>query len=76
MKQRRKVTLDANEAVASYLTEKHAGFLRRSHAEPDPGKLRKFAEFARSLGLNKRNAFSKQNKRLFPAWSIARSTIA
>jgi ribonuclease R len=43
--------LAANEAVASFLTERHAGFLRRGHAEPDPAKLRQFAEFARSLGL-------------------------
>jgi ribonuclease R len=43
--------LAANEAVASFLTERHAGFLRRGHAEPDPRKLRQFAEFARSLGL-------------------------
>ncbi len=43
--------LAANEAVASYLTENHAGFLRRVHADPDPYKLDAFAEFARSLGL-------------------------
>jgi ribonuclease R len=33
------------------LTAKHVGFLRRTHAEPEPTKLRDFAEFARSLGL-------------------------
>lgn len=43
--------LAANEAVASGLTERHAGFLRRTHAEPEPGKLKQFAEFARSLGF-------------------------
>ena len=44
--------LAANEAVASYLTEHHAGFLRRVHPDPDPYKLDGFAEFARSLGLS------------------------
>jgi ribonuclease R len=43
--------LAANEAVASYLTEHHAAFLRRVHADPEPHKLDQFAEFARSLGL-------------------------
>ena len=43
--------LAANEAVASYLTEHHVGFLRRVHADPEPHKLEQFAEFARSLGL-------------------------
>ncbi len=43
--------LAANEAVATYLTDQHAGFLRRGHADPDPLKLREFAEFAMSLGL-------------------------
>ncbi len=31
--------LAANEAVASYLTENHAGFLRRVHPDPEPHKL-------------------------------------
>lgn len=43
--------LAANEAVATYLTEKHVGFLRRAHPDPDPHKLEEFADFARSLGL-------------------------
>jgi ribonuclease R len=43
--------LAANEAVASALTERHAAFLRRTHAEPEPSKLRQFADFARSLGF-------------------------
>ena len=42
--------LAANEAVASFLTEHKAGFLRRGHADPEEAKLRRFAEFARSLG--------------------------
>src|SRR4051794_16569996 len=44
--------LAANEAVASFLTEHHAGFLRRVHADPEPHKLDQFAEFTRSLGLS------------------------
>ncbi|MGE5754786.1 MAG: ribonuclease R family protein, partial [Planctomycetaceae bacterium] len=43
--------LAANEAVASALSGRHVGFLRRGHADPEPTKLREFAEFARSLGL-------------------------
>ncbi len=43
--------LAANEAVAAYLTEHGAAFLRRVHPDPDPFKLDSFAEFARSLGL-------------------------
>ena len=43
--------LAANEAVASHLTTARAGFLRRSHPDPEPRKLKDFAEFARSLGI-------------------------
>jgi ribonuclease R len=43
--------LAANEAVADYLGERRVGFLRRGHADPDPVRLRKFADFARSLGF-------------------------
>ena len=43
--------LAANEAVATTLSEKEIGFLRRAHPDPDPFKLDQFAEFARSLGL-------------------------
>ncbi len=43
--------LAANEAVAAYLTERGAGFLRRVHADPEPSKLAEFADFARSLGF-------------------------
>ena len=46
--------LAANEAVASHLTERGVGFLRRAHADPEPRKLKEFAEFARSLGLRDR----------------------
>ncbi len=43
--------LAANEAVAEHLTARQVGFLRRGHADPEPHKLRQFAEFARALGL-------------------------
>jgi ribonuclease R len=43
--------LAANEAVASYLSERQVPFLRRAHADPEPHKLEEFAEFVRSLGL-------------------------
>jgi ribonuclease R len=43
--------LAANEAVAGYLTEHHAPYLHRVHADPEEHKLEQFAEFARSLGL-------------------------
>ncbi len=44
--------LSANEAVAELLIEKHVGYLRRAHPDPEPSKLRQFGEFARSLGLS------------------------
>ena len=43
--------LAANEATASHLTESHVGYLRRGHADPDPARLREFAEFVRTLGF-------------------------
>jgi ribonuclease R len=43
--------LAANEAVATHLSERDIGFLRRGHADPEPRKLDEFAEFARSLGI-------------------------
>jgi ribonuclease R len=51
--------LAANEAVASFLTEKGVGFLRRSHPDPEPRKLKEFADFARSLGLSIENPQSR-----------------
>jgi ribonuclease R len=42
--------LSANEAVAEHLSERGLSFLRRVHPDPDPHKLDKFADFARSLG--------------------------
>ena len=43
--------LAANEAVASHLTDAKAGFLRRVHPDPEPRKLKDFADFAGSLGI-------------------------
>jgi ribonuclease R len=42
--------LSANEAVAQYLADHDLLFLRRIHEDPDPLKLRAFAEFVRALG--------------------------
>ncbi len=43
--------LAANEAVASHLTAAKVAFLRRVHPDPEPRKLKDFADFARSLGI-------------------------
>lgn len=42
--------LSANEAVAEHLDHLGVAFLRRVHPDPEPTKLKAFAEFARSLG--------------------------
>jgi ribonuclease R len=42
--------LSANEAVAQFLADCGLLFLRRVHGDPDPYKLRSFAEFVRALG--------------------------
>jgi ribonuclease R len=42
--------LAANEAVAEHLAGLEVAFLRRLHGDPDPNKLKAFAEFARTLG--------------------------
>jgi ribonuclease R len=42
--------LAANEAVAEHLEDIGVPFLRRTHAPPDPRKLKDFAEFATILG--------------------------
>ncbi len=51
--------LAANEAVAEQLTARKIGFLRRTHADPEPSKLRQFAEFARTLGYPIEQALSR-----------------
>jgi ribonuclease R len=51
--------LAANEAVASHLTDAKVGFLRRGHPDPEPRKLKDFADFASSLGI----AISDPNSR-------------
>jgi ribonuclease R len=48
--------LAANEAVAHELDKRDVYFLRRVHPAPEPTKLQKFAEFARILGYNAKNA--------------------
>jgi ribonuclease R len=42
--------LNANEAVAQYLADRDLLFMRRVHGDPDPYKLRAFAEFVRAIG--------------------------
>ncbi len=42
--------LSANEAVAQYLADRDLLFMRRVHGNPDPLKLRAFAEFVRAIG--------------------------
>ena len=51
--------LAANEAVAEHLTAKEVPFLRRVHDDPDPAKLKQFAEFATSLGYPIEQALSR-----------------
>ena len=51
--------LAANEAVASHLTDAKAGFLRRTHPDPEPRKLKDFADFAGSLGIEIRDPSSR-----------------
>ncbi|HUG67502.1 MAG TPA: ribonuclease R [Pirellulaceae bacterium] len=43
--------LAANEAVATLLSDKELHFLRRTHANPDPLKLKNLAQFMRELGI-------------------------
>ncbi|MEO8493568.1 MAG: ribonuclease R [Planctomycetota bacterium] len=43
--------LAANEAVATLLSDKELHFLRRTHANPDPLKLKNLAQFVRDLGI-------------------------
>ncbi len=43
--------LAANEAVAQWLTDRGALFLRRIHAPPSPTKLRDLTQFVRDLGI-------------------------
>jgi ribonuclease R len=51
--------LAANEAVASHLTDAKVGFLRRVHPDPEPRKLKDFADFAHSLGIEIENPSSR-----------------
>jgi ribonuclease R len=51
--------LAANEAVASHLTDAKVGFLRRVHPDPEPRKLKDFADFAHSLGIEIKDPSSR-----------------
>ena len=51
--------LAANEAVAEHLTARDVPFLRRVHDDPEPTKLKQFAEFATSLGYPIEQALSR-----------------
>ncbi len=51
--------LAANEAVASHLTDTKVGFLRRVHPDPEPRKLKDFADFAHSLGIEIKDPSSR-----------------
>ncbi len=51
--------LAANEAVASHLTAAGAGFLRRVHPDPEARKLKDFAEFVKSLGIDIQDYMSR-----------------
>lgn len=51
--------LAANIAVATALADKKVPFLRRVHGDPDELKLRRFAEFAGTLGLTLTNFQSR-----------------
>ncbi len=53
----------ANEAVARHLTELEYPILYRIHEAPDTDRVKEFAEFAATLGLD-----LKIPKRLSPAW--------
>ena len=64
--------LAANEAVAEHLTERKAWFLRRGHADPDPIKLKNYAEFVRSLGYPVEQPQSRFELQKILAWSDSR----
>jgi ribonuclease R len=51
--------LAANEAVAEFLTERGAGFLRRVHPPPEARKLAQFGEFVTGLGFTIENPESR-----------------
>ncbi|MES2793035.1 MAG: ribonuclease R [Planctomycetota bacterium] len=51
--------LAANIAVATELNDLRFPFLRRTHGDPDETKLRKFADFAGTLGLTLTNYQSR-----------------
>ena len=64
--------LAANEAVAERLSERSVWYLRRGHADPDPAKLRQYAEFVRSLGFPVEQPQSRFELQKILAWSDSR----
>jgi len=67
--------LAANEAVARHLEDRDYLFLRRIHPEPDPQKLRAFAEFAASLGLKIERPQSRPELQKVISQSIGRPEV-
>lgn len=53
--------LAANEAVAEELTNRKIPFIRRGHGDPDEVKLRAFATFVKSLGLELKRPQSRRD---------------
>ena len=64
--------LAANEAVAEQLSERKVWYLRRCHADPDPAKLKQFAEFVCSLGFHVEQPQSRFELQKILAWSDSR----
>jgi ribonuclease R len=64
--------LSANEAVAQYLADRDLIFIRRVHGDPDPFKLRAFAEFVRAIGYKIKKPQSRSDLRAVLAQSETR----
>jgi ribonuclease R len=64
--------LAANEAVAQYLADRDLLFIRRVHGDPDPYKLRAFAEFVRAIGYKIKKPQSRFELQAVLAQSIPR----
>ncbi len=64
--------LSANEAVAQYLADRDLLFMRRVHGDPDPYKLRAFAEFVRAIGYKIKKPQSRSELQGLLAQSVSR----
>jgi ribonuclease R len=64
--------LSANEAVAQYLADRDLIFIRRVHGDPDPFKLRAFAEFVRAIGYKIKKPQSRSDLQAVLAQSETR----